>query len=170
LQLRFIIEWAPDASSEYYVNTLASVYDGQVAAAQVFDGINVNYAMMIAYSPEYSATSGYYNLGQTEDHFYTPSQAGSRVINFRVAIPPPQTAKTGLKITPKVEAYNPTAQSDSTLQAALTINWFYLFVQKWSGDQLELIDNFDYAAKSTLGQNKAHRGGDIGDARSLTQS
>ena len=158
LQLRFIIEWSPDATSEYYVNTLASVYDGQVAAAQMFDGINVNYAMMIAYSPEYSATSGYYNLGQTEDHFYTPSQAGSRVINFRVAIPPPQTAKTGLKITPKVEAYNPTAQSDSTLQDALTINWFYLNVQKWSGDELELIQNFDYVASSTLGQNKAHLG------------
>ena len=168
LQLRFIIKWDPDGVGEYYVNTLASVYDGQIAAAQMLDGINVNYAPMIAYGPEYSSTAGYYSLGQNEDHFYTPSKAGSRVIDFWFAIPPPQTAKTGLTITPKVEAYNTTAQSSSTLQAALTINWFHLMVEKWSGDLLELISNFDYSAKSTLGQNKAHLGttyvGGDGDA------
>lgn len=158
LQLQFIIKWDPDGVGEYYVNTLASVYDGQIAAAQMIDGINVNYAPMIAYGPEYSSTSGYYSLGQTEDHFYTPSEAGSRVINFRLAIPPPQTAKTGLTITPKVQAYNTTSQISSTLQAALTINWFHLMVEKWSGDQLELINSFDYSATSTLGQNKAHLG------------
>lgn len=158
LQLRFIIKWDPDGVGEYYVNTLASVYDGQIAAAQMLDGINVNYAPMIAYGPEYSSTAGYYSLGQTEDHFYTPSKAGSRVIDFWFAIPPPQTAKTGLTITPKVEAYNTTSQSSSTLQAALTITWFHFMVEKWSGDQLELISNFDYSAKSTLGQNKAHLG------------
>lgn len=158
LQLRFIIEWNPDSTAEYYVNTLASLYDGQIAVAQWLDGANVNYAPMFTYNPQYSASSGYYSLGQTEDNFYTPSTAGSRVIGFSFAVPPPQTAKTGLKVTPKVQAYNPQAQASATLQAALTISVKYLTVTKWSGDELELIDSFDWTARSTVGQNKQHLG------------
>lgn len=158
LVLRFIIKWAPDGVAEYYTNNLLAMYDGQIAVAQMFDGVHVNYSTLSAIEQGYSASSGYYHVVPDADTFYTPSVAGSRVVDFRFAVPPPQTAKTGLKFTPSVQAYNTTSQASHTLQNALTINFVNLYMAKWSGEQLELIDSFDWVARSTSGQFKQHLG------------
>ena len=158
LQQSFQIRWDPTGVSEYYRNTLVRMYDGSIAVAQFLDGENLNYNVMSAYGPEYSASAGDFFLPQNEEHFYTPSEGMSRAIDFEFSIPPPQTAKTGLTVRPKVQAYNRTGQESATLQNALTINFLQVVIEKWSGDELELIDNFDFVASSTAGQNKHHLG------------
>ncbi len=158
LQQSFQIRWDPTGVSEYYRNTLVRMYDGSIAVAQFLDGENLNYNVMSAYGPEYSASAGDFFLAQEAEHFYTPSEGMSRAIDFEFSIPPPQTAKTGLTVRPKVQAYNRTGQESATLQNALTINFLQISISKWSGDELELIDNFDFVASSTAGQNKHHLG------------
>lgn len=160
LLLKFEIKWDPTGTPEYYKNTLAVMQTGALDAVQNFVFNNVNYARFAIYAPEYSATAAtFYVMAEPfEQGHYTPSVAGSRYIDFNFAVPPPQTAKTGLTVTASVQAYNTQGQESSTLQAALTIDWAYMYVQKWSGDQLELINNFDFVAQSTLGQNKRNIG------------
>ena len=89
---------------------------------------------------------------------YTPSEDGFRYVDFEVIIPSPPTAKTGLTITPTINIHNTQGQISSTLKAACTLGWSNIYVQKWSGDQLELIEGFDYRATSTVGLDKIELG------------
>lgn len=156
--LRFEIKWAPDGVAEYYKNVLGTMYDGQIAVSQMLDGINVNYAPFFTTSQGYSATAQYFSVLPDSNNFYTPSVAGSRIVEFSFAIPPPQTAKVGLQLTPSVQAYNPTGQESATLQNALTLNFESLAVKKYSSEGPENLESFDFVARSTAGQNKQHLG------------
>lgn len=160
LLLKFEIKWEPTGTPEYYKNTLAALETGLLGAATNLLFNNVNFAPFAIYSPTYSATSAtfYFMAAPPEDGHYTPSIDGSRYIPFYFAVPPPQTAKTGLTITASVQAYDTSGLASSTLQSALTINWSYLWVSKYSGDLLELIENFDFVATSTTGQDRLNIG------------
>lgn len=160
LLLKFEIKWDPTGTPEYYKNTLATMQVGTLESAANALFNNVNYAPFAIYGPAYSASAAtFYVMAEPfEQGHYTPSVAGSRYIDFNFFVPPPQTAKTGLTVTASVQAYNTQGQESSTLQSALTIDWSYLVVKKWSGNELELINDFDYIARSTLGQNKRHIG------------
>ena len=57
---------------------------------------HVNYSTLSAIEQGYSASSGYYHVVPDADTFYTPDCWIARCA-FRFAVPPPQTAKTGLK-------------------------------------------------------------------------
>lgn len=158
LVVSFVIAWNPDSTIEYYNNTLEPNVEGGFSLAQFFNGQGSNYTELLIHSPEYSATEGRYHLELTDDNFYTPSVPGSRAIDFFFAIPPPQTTKTGLKIVPRVEAYQPNGTVSATLNNALTEDFITVRVEKWSGDELELMNTFDYVASSTTGLDRVNIG------------
>jgi hypothetical protein len=157
LVLGFKIAWNPDATVEYWKNTIQPNVEGGLNISQFFDS-QVNYTELLISSPEYSSTAGFYHPNLTDDNFYKPSVSGSRAIDFEFAIPPPQTAKTGLTITPKVVAYDVDGGTPVTLQNAISEDFIQVVVSRWSGDELELINQFDYVATSTVGQNKRNIG------------
>ncbi len=89
---------------------------------------------------------------------YQPSIANSRYIDFEFIIPPPTTAKTGLSITPSIAVFDNNGALSSSYLAALSINYVQLTVQKWSNDQLELINDFDIVANATTGRGSLDLG------------
>lgn len=161
---RFILEstirWAPTGTSEYYGNTLARLQTGASQVLQFLNFSQVEYVDIALYDPTYSSSAiTHYHIPEPlENAYYTPSENGSRYIDIEFSIPPPQTAKTGLTITPDLRAYNVEGERDAILQAALSITGVEFIVTKFSGDELSLLQTFKYETRSSQGRGKIDLG------------
>jgi len=161
---QFEIKFDTGGDAVYYTSDLLAFAEGQLSYAGIqFGGPNFAPLSSAAYS--YSTDQGnFYAFGIAEYNqeglpgHYTPSEDGFRYVDFQVIIPSPPTAKTGLTVTPTINIHNTQGQISSTLKAACTLGWMDIYVSKWSGDQLELIEGFDYRATSTVGLDKVELG------------
>lgn len=161
---QFEIKFDTGADAVYYTSDLLVFPEGQLSLAGVQFG-GPNFAPLSSAAYAYSTTQGnfYAFAGGQDDQeglpgHYTPSEDGFRYVDFKVIIPSPPTAKTGLEITGTINIHNTQGQISSTLKAACTLGWLDIYVQKWSGDELELIQGFDYRATSTVGLDKIQLG------------
>lgn len=161
---QFEIKFDTGADAVYYTSDLLVFAEGLLSYAGIQFG-GPNFAPLSSAAYAYSTTQGnFYAFAGGQDNqeglpgHYTPSEDGFRYVDFQVIIPPPPTAKTGLQITSTINIHNTQGQISSTLKAACTLGWLDIYVQKWSGDQLELIEGFDYRATSTVGLDKVELG------------
>lgn len=161
---RFVLEstirWAPTGVSEYYGNSISLSQTGSINVFEFLNFSQIEYTEISLYDPTYSASAiTHYHIPEpVENGYYTPSENGSRYIDVEFSIPPPQTAKRGLTITPDLRAYNVEGERDATLQAALSITGVEFFVTKFSGDELSLLQTFKYETRSSQGRGEIDLG------------
>lgn len=158
--LSAIIKFDTGADATYYGNDIVAFTEGPLALAGIQFG-GANFVPLGIGSGEYSSSEttfyAFTHPDSLEGH-YIPSEDGSRYVDFVFNIPPPPTAKTGFTITPTINIHNTQGQISSTLKSACTINWQILQVRKWSGDELQVVESFDYRATSTVGLDKIELG------------
>ena len=156
LMLRFTIAWG-DSSTEYYVNELSDgsgLLNSWASAIGSYDGVPV-----IAINPNYSASAGYFYVKAPENSgVYDVEEDIERFIDFVFIVPPPQTAKTGLTVTPDFLVWDANGSNNSTYKNALTTTFVDFKVSKFSGDLLELIDDYDIVANTSTGRGTLQLG------------
>jgi len=156
LMLRFTIAWG-DSQTEYYVNTVADnsgLLTGWASSNGNYDGIPV-----IAINPDYSASSGYFYVKAPDDSgVYDVEEDIERFVDFVFIVPPPQTAKTGLTVTPDFIVWDAGGANNSTYKAAVTATFVDFKVSKYSGDLLELIADYDIVANTSTGRGALQLG------------
>ena len=77
---------------------------------------------------------------------------------FVFIVPPPQTAKTGLTVTPDFIVWDAGGANNSTYKAAVTATFVDFKVSKYSGDLLELIADYDIVANTSTGRGALQLG------------
>lgn len=156
LMLRFTIAWG-DSSTEYYVNELADnsgLLTGWASSNGNYDGVPV-----IAINPDYSASAGYFYVKAPDDSgVYDVEEDIERFVDFVFIVPPPQTAKTGLTVTPDFIVWDAGGANNSTYKTAVTATFVDFKVSKFSGDLLELIADYDIVANTSTGRGALQLG------------
>ena len=155
--LKNVIKWDTGGSALYYGNSLS---DNVVQQQGLFySSTYLDTQPIIAQDPVFSASANtFFHVPQEFQGVYQPSIATSRYIDFEFIIPPPTSEKTGLSITPSIVVFDNSAALNSTYLAALSVNYVQLTVQKWSNNQLELINDFDIVANATTGRGSLNLG------------
>ena len=155
--LKNVIKWDTGGSALYYGN---SISDNVVQQQGLFySSTYLDTQPIIAQDPVFSASANtFFHVPQEFQGVYQPSIANSRYIDFEFIIPPPTTAKTGLSITPSIAVFDSNGALSSTYLAALSVNYVKLTVQKWSNNQLELINDFDIVSNATTGRGSLDLG------------
>ncbi len=156
LMLRFTIAWG-DSSTEYYVNELSDgsgLLNSWASLIGSYDGVPV-----IAINPNYSASAGYFYVkAPNNSGVYDVEEDIERFIDFVFIVPPPQTAKTGLTVTPDFLVWDANGSNNSTYKNALTTTFVDFSVGKFSGDLLELIADYDIVANASTGRGALQLG------------
>ncbi len=155
--LKNVIKWDTGGSALYYGNSLS---DNVVQQQGLFySSTYLDTQPIIAQDPVFSASvNTFFHVPQEFQGVYQPSIATSRYIDFEFIIPPPTSEKTGLSITPSIVVFDNNASLSSTYLAALSVNYVQLTVQKWSNNQLELINDFDIVANASTGRGSLDLG------------
>ncbi len=155
--LRFTIAWG-DSSTEYYVNTLVDAANSP--GQSVGSILNTHdYVPVYTGNPAYSASAGYfYNAPAPHTGSYDVNEDLERFVDFVFIVPPPQTAKTGLTVTPDFIVFNANGALSSTYKTALTTKFVDFKVIKFSGDLLEFIPDYDIVANATTGRGALELG------------
>jgi hypothetical protein len=155
--LKNVIKWDTGGSALYYGNSISENVVQQQGL--FYSSTYLDTQPIIAQDPVFSATANtFFHVPQEFQGVYQPSIANSRYIDFQFIIPPPTTAKTGLSITPTIAVFDSNGALSSTYLAALSVNYVQLTVQKWSNNQLELVNDFDIVANATTGRGSLDLG------------
>ena len=161
LILALRIKYDPTGSGHFYHNTLTPDPAGPEMSLNLLNYLNIEYTEIVTHSPTYSDGT-FFPLHKKPDprsaSNYDTNTAGNRVVTFDFPFAPPQTAKTGLELLPTLRAYDVTGTQSSTLEAALDIEIISLQLNKYSGDRLQNLEDFDYVAKSTTGRGEINMG------------
>ncbi len=156
LMLRFTIAWG-DSSTQYYVNNLADGSGLAQSVAVLFGAAECTF--LTAVDPAYSGSAGYFYYKAPQDNgVYDVNQDIERFIDFVFIVPPPQTQKTGLTVTPDFLVFDANAGANNGYKAALTTTFVDFKVSKFSGDLLEFIPDFDIVANATTGRGALELG------------
>ncbi len=156
VMLRFTVAWG-DSSTEYYVNELSDAsgaLNSWMSLIGMYDGVPV-----VAINPAYSASAGYFYVKATSDSgVYDVESDIERFIDFVFIVPPPQTLKTGLTVTPDFLVWDANGVNNSTYKTALTTTFVDFKVSKFSGDLLEFIPDYDIVANASTGRGALQLG------------
>jgi hypothetical protein len=89
---------------------------------------------------------------------YDVEQDIERFVDFVFIVPPPQTQKTGLTVTPDFIVWDAGGANNSTYKTAVTATFVDFKVSKFSGDLLELIADYDIVANTSTGRGALQLG------------
>ena len=155
--LKYTIKFDDAGDAQYYKNTIQE-NSGLLQSVGTTVGL-LDYTPAVTIDPEYSSTvSVFYFVPVDTTSKYLVNIAGSRVFVSEIIIPPPPTQKVGLSITVDYDVFNENLALSSTYKAATTLTLEAFQVRKFSGDQLELVPDYDIVANTTAGRGRLDLG------------
>lgn len=155
--LKYTIKFDDAADAQYYKNTIQE-NSGLLQSVGTTLGL-LDYTPAVTIDPGYSSTvSVFYYVPVDTTGKYLVNYAGSRVFVSEVIIPPPPTQKVGLSVTVDYDVFDENLALSSTYKAATTLTLEAFQVRKFTGDQLELVPNYDIVANTTAGRGSLDLG------------
>jgi hypothetical protein len=155
--LKYTIKFDDAADAQYYKNTIQE-NSGLLQSVGTTVGL-LDYTPAVTIDPEYSSTvSVFYYVPVDTTGTYLVNYAGSRVFLSEVIIPPPPTQKVGLSVTVDYDVFDENLALSSTYKAATTLTLEAFQVRKFTGDQLELVPDYDIVANTTAGRGSLELG------------
>ena len=155
--LKYTIKFDDAADAQYYKNTIQE-NSGLLQSVGTTLGL-LDYTPAVTIDPGYSSTvSVFYYVPVDTTGKYLVNYAGSRVFVSEVIIPPPPTQKVGLSVTVDYDVFDENLALSSTYKAATTLTLTAFQVRKFTGDQLELVPNYDIVANTTAGRGSLDLG------------
>lgn len=155
--LKYTIKFATSSAAQYYKNTIQE-NSGLLQSAGTTLGL-VDYTPAVTIDPQYSSSvSVFYYVPVDTTGKYLVNYAGSRVFVSEIIIPPPPTEKVGLSVTVDYDVFNENLALSSTYKAATTLTLEAFQVRKFTGDQLELVPDYDIVANTASGRGSLNLG------------
>tara|TARA_S200002703_G_scaffold28186_1_gene24016 strand:+ start:123 stop:3344 length:3222 start_codon:yes stop_codon:yes gene_type:complete len=155
--LKYTIKFATSSAAQYYKNTIQE-NSGLLQSVGTTLGL-VDYTPAVTIDPQYSSSvSVFYYVPVDTTGKYLVNYAGSRVFVSEIIIPPPPTEKVGLSVTVDYDVFNENLALSSTYKAATTLTLEAFQVRKFTGDQLELVPNYDIVANTVNGRGSLDLG------------
>jgi len=155
--LKYTIKFATSSAAQYYKNTIQE-NSGLLQSVGTTLGL-VDYTPAVTIDPQYSSSvSVFYYVPVDTTGKYLVNYAGSRVFVSEIIIPPPPTEKVGLSVTVDYDVFNENLALSSTYKAATTLTLETFQVRKFTGDQLELVPNYDIVANTVNGRGSLDLG------------
>ena len=161
--VNFEIKFDTGSDAIYYSNTIVPDPRGRVDSIGIFTASfsDQDYARFNFPLTGYGSAQNSYYFHEIDDagpFFYDMTADGSRYIEGNITLPPPPTAKTGITITPTIEAYDSFGVLDATATAALTSQFTTLYFTAYSNNALAVVPDFTYQARTTFGRGKIDLG------------
>ena len=155
--LKYTIKFDDAADAQYYKNTIQE-NSGVLQSVGVSAGL-LDYTPAVTVDPEYSSTvSVFYYVPVDTTGKYLVNYAGSRVFVSEIIIPPPPTEKVGLSVTVDFDVFDENMALSSTYKAATTLTLEAFRVRKFTGNQLELVPDYDIVANTSNGRGSLNLG------------
>ena len=155
--LKYTIKFDDAGDAQYYKNTIQE-NSGLLQSVGTTVGL-LDYTPAVTIDPEYSSSvSVFYYVPVDTTGKYLVNYAGSRVFVSEVIIPPPPTQKVGLSVTVDYDVFDENLALSSTYKAATTLTLEAFQVRKFTGDQLELVPDYNIVANTTAGRGSLKLG------------
>ncbi len=155
--LKYTIKFDDAGDAQYYKNT---IQESMGVTQSVLTSVGlIDYVPIVTIDPVYSSSVlVFYYVPVDTTGKYLVNYAGSRVFTSEISIPPPPTQKVGLSITVDYDVFNENLALSSTYKAATTLTLEAFTVVKFTGDQLELVPNYDIVAHTATGRGSLNLG------------
>jgi len=155
--LKYTIKFDDAGDAQYYKNSIQE-NSGLLQSVGTTVGL-LDYTPAVTVDPEYSSTvSVFYYVPVDTTGKYLVNYAGSRVFVSEIVIPPPPTEKVGLSVTVDYDVFDENMALSSTYKAATTLTLDAFRVRKFTGDQLELVPDYDIVANTDNGRGSLNLG------------
>lgn len=155
--LKYTIKFATSSAAQYYKNTIQE-NSGILQSVGTSVGL-LDYTPAVTIDPQYSSSvSVFYYVPVDTTGKYLVNYAGSRVFVSQIIIPPPPTEKVGLSVTVDYDVFDENLALSSTYKAATTLTLEAFQVRKFTGDQLELVPDYDIVANTANGRGSLDLG------------
>lgn len=161
--ISFEVKFDTGGNAIYYTNEIVPHPGGRVNSFSTMDAqfSDQDYAPFNFPLNGYGSTQDsyyYHDQDRQGSYYYDMRNDGSRYIEGNFFLPPPPTEKTGITITPTIQAYDSYGAYDATATAALTSQFVRLFFTAYSNDAKTIVPNFTWAASTTFGRGSIDLG------------
>ena len=161
--ISFEVKFDTGGNATYYTNEIVPHPGGRVNSFGTMDAqfSDQDYAPFNFPLNGYGSSQDsyyYHDQDRQGSYYYDMTSDGSRYIEGNFFLPPPPTEKTGITITPTIQAYDSFGVYDATATAALTSEFVRLFFTAFSNDEKTIVPDFTWEASTTFGRGAIELG------------